>query len=139
MDFEKEQNEKDLKTYFELKLEKYIDKKETKSIAVNILTKPSKGLFLYARFVDETLENLAATSENWKVTLDDIKDEGNFAASLEDTYVNFFGRFKDSFGDEDDLYRGLLGPMVVARENVPVDIIQTVFAKKASHVMDKMR
>ena len=64
MDFEKEQNEKDLKTYFEFKLEKYIDKKETKSIAVNILMKRSKGLFLYARFVDETLENLAATSEN---------------------------------------------------------------------------
>ena len=52
--------------------------------------------------------------------------------------MNFFGRFKDSFGDEDDLYRGLLGPMVVARENVPVDIIQTVFAKMASHMMDKM-
>ncbi len=80
LDAEKEKNLDDLRVYFENKLKKCVRDDDFKK-AVDILTRRSDGLFLYARFANETIDRLNKKSRGGLISLEQIQDEDNFATS----------------------------------------------------------
>jgi hypothetical protein len=131
LDAEQEKNEQDMQLFFKHRLQNVGLSENELEQAVEILTARSKGLFLYARFVHDTLTRLL--TRNKVVTLEDIRNQENFASGMRATYKNYFARFKkEALGDDKDLYFELLGPMVAARDLVPLQLVENALEAKVN-------
>lgn len=97
---------------------------------LDILVQRSEGLFLYARFLEDMIryaqnpQDQEGTSH--KLTLDMLRDERKFPMGLTGVYTTFFHRFQVTACEGKRKYRKILGPVVIAREPLPIDIWCTV-------------
>jgi hypothetical protein len=98
-----------------------------------VLTGRGEGLFIFARFARADLDDLISSSSNRELTVGDIRDETRFCSSTDrdKMYAKQFERFKTRAlgtmaGEDniDEVYRTVLGAVSVAREPIPIELIE---------------
>jgi len=117
-----EKNLEDMRVFFKDKLADRVEAKDLEA-AIAILLERSEGLPLYGRLFDFALSKVKRKI----LSIQDIRDSDLFPPGLERFYEQFFSRFLDeALNGDTELYQRLLGPMCVAREPIPVEVLREI-------------
>eukprot|EP01031_Cornospumella_fuschlensis_P025267 gene25267-30511_t len=95
------------------------------------LEESAQGLFLFLRFVDQRLSDLAGAGQ---LTLDSLKKLPRGIAGVYDEY--FSRLLEEGFQGRRDAYVALLGPVLVARQPLPVDVWQSALLNTGTFTLD---
>eukprot|EP01031_Cornospumella_fuschlensis_P025181 gene25181-30413_t len=95
------------------------------------LEESAQGLFLFLRFVDQRLSDLAGAGQ---LTLDNLKKLPRGIAGVYDEY--FSRLLEEGFQGHRDAYVALLGPVLVARQPLPVEVWQSALLNTGTFTLD---
>jgi WD40 repeat protein len=114
-------NKHDLQAYVRAKLvdELFISGSDAVKVS-ELVAERADGLFIFARLVIGKLLDLA---KDKKLLL---KDAETLPKGMDDLYVDYFSRFKDSVGGDGNKYARILSTIVVAREPMPLRVWREV-------------
>ncbi|GBG35128.1 Guanine nucleotide-binding protein subunit beta-2-like 1, partial [Hondaea fermentalgiana] len=130
LELKDEQNFRDIEMHIEHLLCDMKDTVEQKDVAscARILSERSRGLFLWASFLPETLKRMHENKRGGVLTLQDISKEDAIPFGLGGMLKDYFERLHDNIGGH-DAYQSLLNPVVAARDPLSVEQLAVILGK----------
>lgn len=126
LSLEDERNIHDIRAHFQHMLTGMAESELIETSAINesadILTERSEGLFLWASFLPDTLNEIHRDLQN-PLTVTDILAEDRFPVGLSGMFKKYFKRLRKTLATDNN-YSKLLAPIVAAREPLRVEVIQ---------------
>ena len=127
-----EENVKDIKLFFETKMQ-YLMKPENKGSIVEKLAEKSDGLMLYAHFLVSFIKE--KIEENVSV-LDQGDLDGSLPLAISSVYHSYFKRLEHELikelGVKEENFLNLLCAVTASREPLPIDFVSKVLVPNAN-------